>query len=172
MTFVGCRVSHEGVLQTSAPPMSHPELGKGSPGPNMCPVDDRFTIGRHLIISITQPLWRWLRGLPACHSGEVGQSARVNTLSHRNQLEIVSASASTFSTFYLFISNLFDCTVLALSNRPRSHTALSLSLSWWNRGTKMVIVGARLVPSQARFLHAMTLYCTIIILYFSQQLKK
>ena len=37
---------------------------------------------KHLIISLTQTLSKWLSELPACHYGEVDQSARANTMKH------------------------------------------------------------------------------------------
>ena len=35
---------------------------------------------KHLIVSLPQPFSKWLRELPACHYGEVDQSARVYTM--------------------------------------------------------------------------------------------
>ena len=35
---------------------------------------------KYLIVSLPQPFSKWLRELPACHYGEVDQSARVNTM--------------------------------------------------------------------------------------------
>ena len=37
---------------------------------------------KHLIVSLPQPFTKWLRELPACHYGEVDQSAHVNTMFH------------------------------------------------------------------------------------------
>ena len=41
-----------------------------------------FLFEKHLIISLQQPFSKWLRESPACHYGEVDQSARVNTTFH------------------------------------------------------------------------------------------
>ena len=37
---------------------------------------------KHLIVSLPKPFLKWLRELPACHYGEVDQSASVNTTFH------------------------------------------------------------------------------------------
>ena len=37
---------------------------------------------KHMIDSLPQPFLKWLRELPACHYGEVDQSARANTTFH------------------------------------------------------------------------------------------
>ena len=55
------------VLQTSAPSMSPVEV---------------WLYWKHLIVSLTQALSKWLSELPACYYGEVDQSARVNTMKH------------------------------------------------------------------------------------------
>ena len=53
------------VLQTSAPSMSPVEV---------------WLYWKHLIVSLTQALSKWLSELPACYYGEVDQSACVNTM--------------------------------------------------------------------------------------------
>ena len=65
---------------------------------------------KHLIVSLPQPFLKWLRELPACHYGEVDQSARVNTTFPWN---VVLTSASTYSTFFgfYFFYFFFNCTV-------------------------------------------------------------
>ena len=55
------------VLQTSAPSMSPVEV---------------WLYWKHLIVSLTQTLSKWLSELPACHYGEVDQSACANTMKH------------------------------------------------------------------------------------------
>ena len=55
-------------------------IGKRSPQSNICPVDVWLKTEKHLIASLTQPLSKWLRELPACHYGEVDQSAWVKTM--------------------------------------------------------------------------------------------
>ena len=79
------------VLQTSAPSMSPVEV---------------WLYWKHLIISLTQTLSKWLSELPACHYGEVDQSAHVESC------EKPSTSASTYSTFFYFIFIFFfNCTL-------------------------------------------------------------
>ena len=61
---------------------------------------------KHLIVSLTQALSKWLSELPAYHYAEVDQSAHVESC------EKPSTSASTYSTFfgfYFFI--FFNCTL-------------------------------------------------------------
>ena len=65
MTSGGRRDAREDVLQTSAPSMSPVEV---------------WLYWKHLIVSLTQALSKWLSELPTCHYGEVDQSARVNTM--------------------------------------------------------------------------------------------
>ena len=67
MTSRGRRDAHEDVLQTSASSMSPVEV---------------WLYWKHLIVSLTQALSKWLSELPACHYGEVDQSARANTMKH------------------------------------------------------------------------------------------
>ena len=67
MTSRGRRDAHEDVLQTSASSMSPVEV---------------WLYWKHLIVSLTQALSTWLSELPACHYGEVDQSARANTMKH------------------------------------------------------------------------------------------
>ena len=52
----GCRDAHEDVLQTSAPSMSPVEV---------------WLYWKHLIVSLTQALSKWLSELPACYYAEV-----------------------------------------------------------------------------------------------------
>ena len=59
---------------------------------------------KHLIISLTQTLSKWLSELPACHYAEVDQSAHVESC------EKPSTSASSYSTFFFFF--FFFLTVL------------------------------------------------------------
>ena len=58
---------------------------RGRPSPKTCRRCLKFTLNeieKHLIVSLPQPFLNWLRELPACHYGEVDQSARVNTMKH------------------------------------------------------------------------------------------
>ena len=52
---------------------------------------------KHLIVSLTQALSKWLSELPAYHYAEVDQSAHVESY------EKPSTSASTYSTFFLIL---------------------------------------------------------------------
>ena len=62
---------------------------------------------KHLIVSLTQALSKWLSELPAYHYAEVDQSAHVESC------EKPSTSASTYSTFFFFFGfYLFFLTVL------------------------------------------------------------
>ena len=81
MTSGGRRDAREDVLQTSAPSMSPVEV---------------WLDWKHLIVSLTQALSKWLSELPACHYPEVDQSAHVESC------EKPSTSASTYSTFFFF----------------------------------------------------------------------
>ena len=89
MTSGGRRDAREDVLQTSAPSMSPVEV---------------WLYWKHLIVSLTQALSKWLSELPACHYAEVDQSAHVESC------EKPSTSASTYSTFFLFFF-FFNCTL-------------------------------------------------------------
>ena len=90
MTSGGRRDAREDVLQTSAPSMSPVEV---------------WLYWKHLIVSLTQALSKWLSELPACHYAEVDQSAHVESC------EKPSTSASSYSTFFFFF-NFFFLTVL------------------------------------------------------------
>ena len=61
---------------------------------------------KHLIVSLTQALSKWLSELPAYHYAEVDQSAHVESC------EKPSTSASTYSTFFWDFIFLFFLTVL------------------------------------------------------------
>ena len=56
---------------------------------------------KHLIVSLTQALSKWLSELPAYHYAEVDQSAHVESC------EKPSTSASTYSTFFLILIFFF-----------------------------------------------------------------
>ena len=89
MTSGGRRDAREDVLQTSAPSMSPVEVWL------------YFLVRlkknkKHLIVSLTQALSKWLSELPAYHYAEVDQSAHVESC------EKPSTSASTYSTFFFF----------------------------------------------------------------------
>ena len=100
MTSGGRRDAREDVLQTSAPSMSPVEVWL------------YFLVRlkknkKHLIVSLTQALSKWLSELPAYHYAEVDQSAHVESF------EKPSTSASTYSTFFFFFGfYLFFLTVL------------------------------------------------------------
>ena len=86
MTSGGRRDAREDVLQTSAPSMSPVEV---------------WLYWKHLIVSLTQALSKWLSELPACHYAEVDQSAHVESC------EKPSTSASSYSTFFFFLIFFF-----------------------------------------------------------------
>ena len=90
MTSGGRRDAREDVLQTSAPSMSPVEV---------------WLYWKHLIVSLTQALSKWLSELPACHYAEVDQSAHVESC------EKPSTSASSYSTFFFFFFFFFNCTL-------------------------------------------------------------
>ena len=77
---------------------------------DVCPIHEScrsltlFRFKKHLIISLTQALSKWLSELPACHYAEVDQSAHVESC------EKPSTSASSYSTFFFLI--FFFLTVL------------------------------------------------------------
>ena len=89
MTSTGRRDAREDVLQTSAPSMSPVEV---------------WLYWKHLIVSLTQALSKWLSELPACHYAEVDQSAHVESC------EKPSTPASSYSTFFFFFF-FFNCTL-------------------------------------------------------------
>ena len=76
---------------------------------DVCPIHEScrsltlLRFKKHLIVSLTQALSKWLSELPACYYAEVDQSAHVESC------EKPSTSASTYSTFFLFF---FFLTVL------------------------------------------------------------
>ena len=97
MTSGGRRDAHEDVLQTSAPSMSPVEVWL------------YFLVRlkknkKHLIISLTQTLSKWLSELPACHYGEVDQSALANTMKH-------GVDFGKHLLYFFFILFLFFLTV-------------------------------------------------------------
>ena len=72
----------------------------------------KFTLNeieKHLIVSLPQPFSKWLRELPACHYGEVDQSARVNTRFHETWCWLRQAPTLLFFWILFF---LFFLTVL------------------------------------------------------------
>ena len=79
---------------------------------DVCPIHEScrsltlFRFKKHLIISLTQALSKWLSELPACHYVEVDQSAHVESC------EKPSTSASSYSTFFFFFNFFFFLTVL------------------------------------------------------------
>ena len=58
---------------------------------------------KHLTVSLPQPFWKWLRELPACHYGEVNQSARVNTTLHETWCWLRQAPSLLFFGFYVYL---------------------------------------------------------------------
>ena len=72
----------------------------------------KFTLNeieKHLIVSLPQPFPKWLRELPACHYGEVDQSARVNTTFHETWCWLRQAPTLLFLDFMGFLC--FNCTL-------------------------------------------------------------
>ena len=61
---------------------------------------------KHLIVSLPQPFSQWLRELPACHYGEVDQSAHVNTTFHEMWCWLRQASTLLFLTVFYNIREL------------------------------------------------------------------
>ena len=57
---------------------------------------------KHLIVSLPQTFSKWLREFPACHYGEVNQSARVNTTFHETWCWLRQAPTLLFFGFYVF----------------------------------------------------------------------
>ena len=57
---------------------------------------------RYLIVCLPQPFLKWLREMPACHYGEVDQSARVNTMFHEAWCWLRQAPTLLF-LFYVFL---------------------------------------------------------------------
>ena len=57
---------------------------------------------KHLIVSLPKPFSKWLRELPACHYGEVDQSARVNTTFHETRCWLRQAPTLLFLDFMGF----------------------------------------------------------------------
>ena len=62
---------------------------------------------KHLIVSLPQRFSKWLRELPACHYGEVDQSARVNTTRHGKLLSM--AHGVDFGKHLLYFLFLILC---------------------------------------------------------------
>ena len=81
MTSGGRRDAREDVLQTSASSMSPVEV---------------WLYWKHLIVSLTQALSKWLSELPACYYAEV------ISLHMSKVMKKPSTSASTYSTFFFF----------------------------------------------------------------------
>ena len=61
---------------------------------------------KHLIISLPQPFSKWLRELPACHYGEVDQSACVNTMFHETWCWLWQAPTLLFFTEPFLLSRM------------------------------------------------------------------
>ena len=59
---------------------------------------------KHLIVSLPQPFSKWLRELPACHYGEVDQSAHVNTTFHEMRCWLWQAPTLLF--FLTVLNNI------------------------------------------------------------------
>ena len=87
--------------------------------PDVCPIHEScrsltlLRFKKHLIISLTQTLSKWLSELPACYYGEV-ISLHVSTpcpMGNCYPWDMVLTSASTYSTFFGFYV-LFFLTVL------------------------------------------------------------
>ena len=86
------------VWRTSRRPWRHPWKGVALVQKRHA---DVWLYWKHMIVSLPQPFSKWLRELPACHYGEVDQSAHVESC------EKPSTSASTYSTFFGFYFILF-----------------------------------------------------------------
>ena len=66
---------------------------------------------KHLIVSLPHPFSKWLRELPACHYGEVDQSARVNTTLHGTWCWLQQApTLLIFWGDFMFLF-IFNCTL-------------------------------------------------------------
>ena len=78
---------------------------------DVCPIHEScrslnfFRFKKHLIISLTQALSKWLSELPACHYGEVDQSARANTMKHGVDF------GKHLLYFFFFFFFFFNCTL-------------------------------------------------------------
>ena len=93
MTSGGCRDAREDVLQTSAPSMSPVEVWL------------YFLVRlkknkKHLIVSLTQALSKWLSELPACHYAEVISLHMSKVVKN---LRLQQAPTLLFFWFYFFI---------------------------------------------------------------------
>ena len=76
---------------------------------------------KHLINSLPQPFSKWLRELPACHYGEVDQSAHVNTTFHETWCWLWQAP-----TILLF----FNCTLQYTRHVVEYSVIVGRSLVW------------------------------------------
>ena len=63
---------------------------------------------KHLIVSLPQPFLKWLRELPACHYGEVDQSAHVKP---RSMGHGVDFGKHLFYFFWILCFYFFNCTL-------------------------------------------------------------
>ena len=93
MTPIGRPDSREDVLQTSVQSSE-----RGHPSPSYF-----LLFEKHLIVILTQPFSKWLKKLPACHYGEVDQSARVNTLPLGKLLSMEQGVGFSKHLLYFFI---------------------------------------------------------------------
>ena len=91
MTSRGRRDAREDVLQTSAPSMSPVEV---------------WLYWKHLIVSLTQALSKWLSELPACYYAEV---ISLHMSKVMKNLRLQQAPTLLFFWFYFFI--FFNCTL-------------------------------------------------------------
>ena len=91
VTSGGRRDAREDVLQTSAPSMSPVEV---------------WLYWKHLIVSLTQALSKWLSELPACYYAEV-ISLHMSKVMKNLRLQ----QAPTLLFFWILFFNFFNCTL-------------------------------------------------------------
>ena len=127
MTSVGRPDSLKNVLQMSASPMTHHDLVTHVSQRTQMLLWNTFWwrllhsfwfFGKHLIVSLTQALSKWLSELPVCYYAEV-ISLHVSTpcpMGNCYPWDMVLASASTYSTFFFFfLTALFNIRELLYS---------------------------------------------------------
>ena len=79
---------------------------------------------KHLIVSLPQLFSKWLRELPACHYGEVDQSAPVNITFHETWCWLRQAP-----TLHFFFFKLYS-TIYANYCRVQCHSRKESGLTW------------------------------------------
>ena len=85
---------------------------------------------KHLIVSLPQPFSKWLRELPACHYGEVDQSARVNTTFYETWCWLRQAPTLHFIFLFYFFFNFFNCTLQYMQIIVEYIVIVGRSLVW------------------------------------------